>query len=354
MPLIAFPPVVDSITRWRRALLRSIGLGASPSTMEPADGIARKAAGSYRNVDWIRNLPYFFMHAACLGVLWVGFTWTAAAVALTLYVVRMFFITGFYHRYFCHRTYRVSRPMQAVMAVCGLTCVQRGPLWWAAHHRYHHAHADHEEDLHAPGFWGVLWSHMFWFTTADALPTRSRYVRDLEKFPELVWLDRHERVVYGTFAGACYGLGCLLYALGWLPARGYGHAGLQILVWGFFVSTVLLYHGTYTINSLSHMFGSRRYATRDTSRNNWLLSIVTLGEGWHNNHHHYQASARQGFYWWEWDPTFYVLKAMAWVGLVENLRGVPEAVRNHPGRDETAGRAAAPQADSSVSRPRDA
>jgi stearoyl-CoA desaturase (Delta-9 desaturase) len=317
---------------WRRALLRLSSFAASPATMEPAVGIARKAAGSYRNVEWIRNLPYFFMHAACLGVLWVGFSWTAAAVALALYVVRMFFITGFYHRYFSHRTYRVSRPLQTVMAVLGLTCVQRGPLWWAAHHRHHHAHSDHEEDLHSPTLWGVLWAHMFWFTTADALPTRSRYVRDLEKFPELVWLDRHENAVYVAFAGACYGLGCLLHVLGWQPGGGYGHAGLQILVWGFFVSTVALYHGTYTINSLSHLFGSRRYETADTSRNNWLLSIITLGEGWHNNHHHYQASARQGFYWWEWDPTYYALKAMSWMGLVKNLRGVPDAVRSRPRR----------------------
>ena len=317
---------------WERAANRLAALATSPATMEPADGIARKAAGSYRNVEWIRNLPYFFMHAACLGVIWVGFSWTAAAVALALYVVRMFFITGFYHRYFSHRTFRVSRRMQTAMAVCGLTCVQRGPLWWAAHHRHHHAHADHEDDLHAPGLWGVLWSHMFWFTTADALPTRSRYVRDLERYPELVWLDRHEKVVYLAFAGACYGFGCLLHALGWQPDRGYGAAGLQILVWGFFVSTVALYHATYTINSLAHLFGSRRYDTRDTSRNNWLLSILTLGEGWHNNHHHYQASARQGFYWWEWDPTYYVLKLMSWVGLVENLRGVPDAVRRRPGR----------------------
>ena len=325
---------------WRRALLQLSGLAPSPSTLEPADGIAQKAGGSYRNVEWVRNLPYFLMHAACLGVIWVGFSWAAAAVALALYVVRMFFITGFYHRYFSHRTFRVSRRMQAVMAVCGLTCVQRGPLWWAAHHRHHHVHADRLDDLHAPGIWGVLWAHMFWFTTADALPTRSRYVRDLEKYPELVWLDRHERVVYLGFAAACYGLGCLLYALGWQPARGYVHAGLQILVWGFFVSTVALYHGTYTINSLSHLFGSRRYETDDTSRNNWLLSIVTLGEGWHNNHHHYQASARQGFYWWEWDPTFYVLKAMSWVGLVENLRGVPDAVRAQRGRRAALGRGA--------------
>ena len=300
--------------------------------MEPATGIAQRAGGRYRNVEWIRNLPYFFMHAACLGVIWVGFSWTSVAIAIGLYGLRMFFITGFYHRYFSHRTYRVSRPMQFLMAVCGLTCVQRGPLWWAAHHRHHHAHSDHEEDLHSPTLWGVLWSHMFWFTTAEALPTRSRYVRDLEKFPELVWLDRHEKIVYVAFAGACFGLGSALHAVGWQPGFGYAQAGLQILVWGFFVSTVVLYHGTYTINSLSHLFGSRRYDTHDTSRNNWLLSIVTLGEGWHNNHHHYQASARQGFFWWEWDPTYYALKAMSWLGLVRDLRGVPEAAKKRTAR----------------------
>jgi len=324
--------MLASMSEGRKLATRVSAWVTSPSTMEPADGIARKAGGSYRNVEWVRNLPYFFMHAACLGVIWVGFSWTAAAIALGLYAVRMFFITGFYHRYFSHRTFRVARPMQFLMALCGLTCVQRGPLWWAAHHRHHHAHSDHEEDLHSPSLWGLLWSHMFWFTTADALPTRSRYVRDLERFPELVWLDRHEKIVYVAFAWACFGLGCALHALGWQPDLGYWHAGLQIVVWGFFISTVALYHGTYTINSLSHLFGSRRFETNDTSRNNWLLSIVTLGEGWHNNHHRYPSSARQGFYWWEWDPTFYALKAMSWLGLVKDLRGVPDAVKRAAGR----------------------
>ncbi len=317
---------------WRGMKNRVAASAGSPSTPAPTEGMAQKAAGSYKNVDWLRNLPYFLMHAACLGVIWVGFSWTAACMALGFYVVRMFFITGFYHRYFSHRTFRASRPVQCMMALCGLTCVQRGPLWWAAHHRHHHVHSDHEEDLHSPGLWGVIWSHMFWFTTEDALPTRSRYVRDLEKFPELVLLNRYEMVVYIAFGWACFGLGCLMHALGWQPEFGYWHAGLQILVWCFFISTVMLYHGTYTINSLSHLFGSRRFETTDTSRNNWLLSVVTMGEGWHNNHHHYQSSVRQGFYWWEWDPTFYALKTMSWVGLIKDLRGVPDAVRKQAGR----------------------
>ncbi len=325
---------------WKTLPGKIFASAASPSTMAVTDGIAQKAGGSYKSVEWIRNAPFFFMHAACLGAIWVGFSWAAAALALGFYVVRMFFITGFYHRYFSHRTFRASRPVQCLMAVCGLTCVQRGPLWWAAHHRHHHVHSDHEEDLHSPTLWGLLWSHMFWFTTEDALPTRSRYVRDLEKFPELVWLNKYEMAVYIAFGCACFGLGCLMHALGWQPAGhpmglelgGYWHAGLQILVWAFFISTVMLYHGTYTINSLSHIFGSRRFETTDTSRNNWLLSIVTMGEGWHNNHHHYQSSVRQGFYWYEWDPTFYTLKAMSWVGLVKDLRGVPDAIRKQAGR----------------------
>lgn len=310
-----------------RALFSSLSTWiASPATAEPASDVARQAGGSFRNVDWFRNSPFFFMHAACLLAIWAGFSWTALGVCLGLYVVRMFFITGFYHRYFSHRTFRAARPVQCAMAVCGLTCVQRGPLWWAAHHRHHHQHSDQEEDLHSPTLWGVLWSHMFWFTTSGALPTRSRYVRDLEKFPELVWLDRYEMAVYIAFAGACFGLGCLLHALGWNADLHWFHAGIQMLVWAFFISTVLLYHGTYTINSLSHLYGSRRFETPDTSRNNWLLSILTLGEGWHNNHHHYQSSVRQGFFWWEWDPTYYALKAMSAVGLVRDLRGVPKAI----------------------------
>jgi len=272
----------------------------------------------WRDVSWVRIAPFIAMHLGCLAVIWVGFSWPAFWLAIALYVARMFFITGFYHRYFSHRTFRTSRTFQAVMAVLGLTAVQRGPIWWASHHRHHHRHADEHVDLHAPNVWGTLWAHMFWFTTEDAYVTRTKGVPDLMKYPELVWLNRHDVVVYVSFALLCYAAGVFG------GAAGLSATGPQALVWGFCVSTVLLYHGTYTINSLAHRFGSRRYATRDDSRNNWLLALLTLGEGWHNNHHHYPGSARQGFFWWEIDMTYWGLAALQRIGLIHDLRAVPE------------------------------
>lgn len=273
-----------------------------------------------KKVMWIRNLPYFGMHAGCLLIFVVGFSWIALALCLAFYVARMFAITGFYHRYFSHKTFKTTRAFQFIMAVWGLTAMQRGPLWWAAHHRHHHRHSDEHPDLHSPKQHGTIWSHMFWFTTEAAFGTNQKSVHDLAKYPELRWLDRFDTVVYIGLGVSFFLLGVVLNAL--FPSLG--TSGWQIFVWCFFLSTVLNYHGTYTINSLSHKFGKQRYKTGDDSRNNFWLALITLGEGWHNNHHHYQSSVQQGFYWWEIDITYYTLRAMSWCGLIWDLRGVPE------------------------------
>lgn len=269
-----------------------------------------------------RCLPFIFLHAGCLAVLWVGWSWTAVALAAVLYFVRMFAITGFYHRYFSHRTFHTSRWMQFAFAVLGNTSVQRGALWWAAVHRHHHKHADQEHDVHSPGLSGFWWAHIGWMTSSKNFPTDYGVIRDLAKFPELVFLNRFDLVVPAIF-------GALLFALGeilrWL-APGLGTTGGQLFVWGFFVSTVVLLHGTLLINSLAHVFGSRRFATDDDSRNNLLLALITLGEGWHNNHHRYMGTARQGFYWWEIDITYYALKALSWTGLIWDLKPVPVSI----------------------------
>jgi stearoyl-CoA desaturase (delta-9 desaturase) len=279
------------------------------------------AGGSIKKVDWLRVTPFLLLHAACLGVLWVGWSWTAVAVAFALYVIRMFAITAFYHRYFSHRTYQTSRAMQFVFAVLGNSSVQRGPLWWAAHHREHHQNSDLEDDPHSPirrGFW---WSHVGWVTAKDNFVTRRERVRDLLKYPELVFLDRFDTLVPLLMFAAVYGLGALLERF----APGLGATGPQLLVWSV-ISTCVLFHATFTINSLAHLWGSRRFQTRDKSRNNALLALITLGEGWHNNHHHYQGSVRQGFTWWEYDLTYYGLVVMKWLGLVWNLNPVPARV----------------------------
>ena len=290
---------------------------------------AVEVARDDQRIDWLRVLPFALLHVACLAVIWVGWSPVAVGVAAAMYVIRMFAVTGIYHRYFSHRTYRLNRFWQFMAALLGGTTVQRGPLWWAAHHRYHHRHSDAPTDIHSPSQQGFWWSHVGWLLSRGAFRTRLEEVRDLQKFPELVFLDRFDTLVPALFAGAMYGLGALLESV----APGLGTSGWQMFVWGFVISTVVLFHGTCTINSLSHVFGWRRYDTGDHSRNNPLLALITLGEGWHNNHHHYPGAARQGFRWWEIDVTYYALRGLSLVGIVSALRPVPRSVVEDDHRD---------------------
>jgi len=270
-------------------------------------------------VDWQRCIPFIFLHAGCLAVIFVGWSWTAVGVAFLLYFIRMFAITGFYHRYFAHRTFRTSRAGQFLLAVMGNSSVQRGPLWWAAVHRHHHQHSDDEEDVHSPGMRGFLWAHIGWMTSTRNFPTDYDRVKDLARYPELVFLNRFDMIVPACLALGTIGLGSLVGRL-WPASHT---SGPQMLVWGFFISTVLLLHGTLCINSLAHTFGRRRYDTGDESRNSLLLALITLGEGWHNNHHFCMNSTRQGFFWWEIDVTYYLLKLLSWCGIIWDLHPVP-------------------------------
>ena len=264
---------------------------------------------------------FWGFHLACLGIVWVGFSWFAFLFCLFLYVLRMFAITAGYHRYFSHRSYETSRWFQFVLAFIGATSAQKGPIWWASLHRHHHRYSDTEQDIHPPekGFW---WAHVGWVLSPQFVETKSEIVRDLSEFPELRWLDKWYMLPPLILALAVYGCGVLMAQV----APQFETNGLQLLVWGFFVSTTLLAHGTFSINSLTHTWGTRRFNTSDSSRNNFLLALITLGEGWHNNHHRYPGSERQGFYWWEIDIAHLVLVLLAKLGLVWNLRSPPERV----------------------------
>jgi len=255
-------------------------------------------------------IPFALAHLAVLGVFWSGFTWPAFWLGVGLLAFRMFAITGFYHRYFSHRSFKTSRFMQFVMAFLTQTSVQRGALWWAAHHRVHHKKSDQPGDVHSPVLDGFWHSHVGWLFVPGAGETRWEEIPDLARYPELRWLNKYWLVPPFFLA-----LGCFLW-MGW--------PGLFL---GFFASTVALWHSAFTINSVSHVIGRRRFKTTDQSRNNWLLAILTFGEGWHNNHHYYPGSARQGFYWWEYDLTYYLLKVMSWFGLIWDLRPPPARVR---------------------------
>lgn len=277
------------------------------------------AQSQEKQIDWLRTIPFIGMHLACLAVIWVGWSPVAVATAVVLYLLRMFAITGFYHRYFSHRSFKTSRPVQFIFAVIGAASVQRGPIWWAAHHRHHHATTERADDPHSPVHHGLWWSHTGWFLTREHFAVKEKRVRDLQTYPELRFLDRFDIAVPVLLAIGLLLTGIVLES----RAPQLGTNGAQMLVWGFFVSTVALYHGTFTINSLAHRWGQRRYATADNSRNNFWLALITLGEGWHNNHHHYPVSAKQGFYWWEIDMTYYALRVMAALGLVWELKPVP-------------------------------
>jgi stearoyl-CoA desaturase (delta-9 desaturase) len=283
---------------------------------------AEKMRQEADRVDWVRCIPFIILHLGCLGVLLTGTSVFAVECAVALYFVRMFAVTGVYHRYFSHRTYGTSRAGQFLLALFAGTAVQRGALWWAYHHRHHHQHSDEPEDAHSPHVHGFWWSHVGWITSRRNFPTDYTRVRDLARYPELVFLNRFDSLVPLAFAAAVWGFGC------WVEkhAPGLGTTRWQMLVWGFFISTTALFHGTASINSLAHVLGRRRYQTGDDSRNSFLLAVITLGEGWHNNHHRYQSATRNGFYWWEVDVTYYLLKCLSWTGLIWDLKSVPKSV----------------------------
>jgi len=261
-------------------------------------------------IQWLKSLPFFAMHAVAIATPFVApVAWRWVALAAALYAVRMFAITAGYHRYFSHRAYRTSRAFQLVLAVLGATAVQKGPLWWAAHHRDHHRFSDGPDDVHSPLEQGFWWSHVGWILSRRHDGTKLDRVKDLARYPELVWLDRFHLVPAVALAAG-------LLAAGGVPA----------LLWGFFVSTVVLWHGTFVINSLAHLVGRQRYATADGSRNSLVLALVTFGEGWHNNHHFYPSAANQGFFWWELDLSYALLRALEAVGLVSDLRTPPRRV----------------------------
>lgn len=234
----------------------------------------------------------------------------------------MFGITGGYHRYFSHRSYKTGRVFQFILGFIGASAAQKGPLWWAAHHRHHHRHSDTEEDLHSPRINGLWWAHLGWVISPKFVDTNIEAVRDLAKFSELRWLNDNHHIAPISLGVFTFFLGVALNY--WFP--GLGTNGFQMLIWGFFISTVLTYHATFCINSFTHMIGRRRFKTTDDSRNSLPLALITMGEGWHNNHHRYPGSEKQGFYWWEIDLSHYVLTVLSWLGIVWDLRVPPEAI----------------------------
>jgi stearoyl-CoA desaturase (Delta-9 desaturase) len=261
------------------------------------------------DIAYPSGTAFLLLHLACFAAFWTGVTPRAVVLGVALYLVRIFAIGAGYHRYFAHRAFRTSRVFQFMLAFMAQTSAQRGILWWAANHRRHHKHSDTELDVHSPVQRGFLYSHVGWIFVPRNNDTDYAMIRDMARYKELLWLNRQP-----------YLPAALLALSTWLIA------GLPGLVVGFCWSTVVLWHATFSINSLAHVVGRRRYVTGDESRNNWLLALLTMGEGWHNNHHAYQVSVRQGFRWWEFDPTYYSLRVLSWLGIVWDLHVPPRSV----------------------------
>ncbi|MGH9007582.1 MAG: acyl-CoA desaturase [Acidimicrobiales bacterium] len=301
-------------------------------TEAPAEAPARTARGVMPHGGWRLGVPFVLLHLSCIAVIWVGWSPVAVGFCAFTYFVRMFGITAFYHRCFSHRAFRVSRGVQFAGAVVAASAAQRGPLWWTAHHRRHHRATDRPGDPHSPVQDTFAYSHVFWMFAPANQATDLELVEDLAAFPELRVLDRFHHLVPAVGLLAMLGLGYLLAAL-W---PGLHTSGPQLLVWGFSISTVFVYQATFAVNSFGHKVGRRRFETHDASHNNWWLALVTLGEGWHNNHHRFPAGARSGFRFWELDGTWLALCVLHRLGLVRDLRPVPASLL-------TSHRRAAPQ-----------
>ncbi len=275
------------------------------TTIEPT----YSSAEDHDDIVYPSAVPFVLMHLACFAAIWTGVTWQAVALGVGLYWLRIFGIGAGYHRYFSHRAYSTSRVFQFILAMLSQSTTQKSVLWWAAKHRHHHLHSDTELDVHSPRHRGFLYSHIGWIFSTRHDTFDPVKVEDLMRYPELRWLHRHEKVPGLVLAVLCWAI-----------------AGWPGLVVGFFWSTVAVYHATFCINSLAHVHGRKRYVTGDDSRNNWLLAIFTMGEGWHNNHHACQSSVRQGFRWWEYDATFYILTVLSWFGVVWDLKKPSKAI----------------------------
>ena len=274
-----------------------------PSTWAPNEHINRRS-----------SIPFIALHFVPLLAFVTGVTWRAVWLAVALYFIRMVAITGGYHRYFSHRSYRLRRVPQFVLAFVGTTAAQKGPLWWAAHHRAHHKYADTERDIHSPirGFW---WSHVGWILCDKYNATDSDAIKDFTKYPG-AGLARQARLDRAVGARHCL-----------LPLRRVERAPHRFLC---------LHRGAVARHLLCELararMGRRVYDTTDTSRNSAIVALITSGEGWHNNHHRYPWAARQGFRWWQVDVTYYVLRLFSFVGIVRDIRPVPAAVRDEARR----------------------
>lgn len=249
------------------------------------------------------------------GPFYVGFSWAAFLTAVALYFIRMFFVTAFNHRYFAHRTFKIvifERQIQFLMAFLCSMEMQKGVLWWAYWHRHHHKYSDTPQDVHSRKLRGLYWSHVGWILCKKY--KHFKVLNDFSKNTEIIWLEKGLNHLIGPVV---YGFLCALW--GYFLGERFGTNTLQMIVWAVFTSTVCLYHGTFSINSFAHMVGKQRFDTGEESRNSWWLAILTLGEGWHNNHHENQHRAAQALTKKEYylDFTYWGLRFLEFLKIIK-------------------------------------
>ena len=263
---------------------------------------------SHKGINWLTAIVMVLFHAGAIAALFL-FNWRAFLVAVFLY----WFATGLgislgYHRLHTHRSYAVPRWLEYMFAICGSLTLEGGPISWVATHRIHHQRSDRPGDPHSPreGFW---WSHAGWLITGESYHNNtaamSKYAPDLAK-------DRFYLLLNTWHWIPLLLLSVILFAIG----------GLPMALWGVCFRVVFGLHATWLVNSATHMWGSRRFATRDDSRNNWWVALITFGEGWHNNHHAHPTSARHGLAWYEFDLSWIELKVLRFFGLARSVRVV--------------------------------
>ena len=290
--------------------------------MKKLSKIIKHAAKDEDNRLLMASSPIFIMHLLALGALFTGFSWAAVIALLITYVVRVFALTAGFHRYFSHRSFKTSRVFQFIMAWVGTSAAQLGPMWWAANHRHHHQHSDKPEDIHSPVIKDAFWAHIGWILCRAYGTIQHDRIKDLSKYPELRFIDRFHILPVASLIGVLYVIGAGLNV--YYPALG--TSGMQMVMWGFFLSTILVYHVTFCVNSVTHIIGNKRFDNDDESRNSFWIALLTFGEGWHNNHHRWPLSARQGMYWWEFDLSYLLLRGLEKLGLVWDLKVYPEAI----------------------------
>ena len=243
------------------------------------------------------------------------FSWPALIAALVLYALAINVGIGMcYHRLLPHRGYKVPKWVEYTTAVCGTLALEGGPIFWVATHRVHHQHSDHDGDPHTPHD-GTWWAHMGWIISGRALHSETallgRYAPDLTRDRFHMWLSKYHWVPLTTV-----GIGLMI---GGFLAGGV-HLAISMVLWGIFLRVVLGLHATWLVNSATHLWGKRRFETRDDSRNNWWVALLTGGEGWHNNHHAHPVSARHGLAWYEFDPNYYGIWLLEKVGLAKKVQ----------------------------------